>query len=95
MLSEEQVRHIAKLARITLTDAEVKKFSGQLSGILDYMDILNEIDTKNVEPTLQVTGLKNVTRADEVKEFGDSDGLLGCSSLEIKNNQIKVKSVIK
>jgi len=95
MLSEEQVKHIAKLARISLTEAEVKKFSAQLSGILDYVAILNEIDTQNVEPTSQVTGLENVMREDEIKEFSDKEGLLRCSPLEIKNNQIKVKSVIK
>lgn len=48
MLDEKQVRHVAKLARIALTEKEVKKFTGQLSKVLDYMEILKEVDTKNV-----------------------------------------------
>ncbi|OGJ41854.1 asparaginyl/glutamyl-tRNA amidotransferase subunit C, partial [Candidatus Peregrinibacteria bacterium RIFCSPLOWO2_01_FULL_39_12] len=66
MLTEDQVRHIAKLARIRLTDEEVKKFSKQLSGVLDYMDVLNEVDTKKVAETSQVTGLKNVMEEDAI-----------------------------
>lgn len=61
------VGHVAKLANLPLTNAEKKKFEGQLSETLDYVAQLEEIDTKNSEPTSQVTGLENVFREDEVK----------------------------
>lgn len=98
MLSEEQVKHIAKLARIRLADAEIKKFSTQLTDILEYVKILEEVDTKNVEPTSQVTGLQNVLRKDEIGDGGNfaiGENLLKCSPLPVQNNQIKVKPVIK
>lgn len=60
------VSHVAKLANLPLSDAEKKKFEKQLSETLDYVKQLEEIDTKGVEPTSQVTGLENVTREDEV-----------------------------
>ncbi|KKR05399.1 MAG: glutamyl-tRNA(Gln) amidotransferase subunit C, aspartyl-tRNA(Asn)/glutamyl-tRNA (Gln) amidotransferase subunit C [Candidatus Peregrinibacteria bacterium GW2011_GWC2_39_14] len=98
MLSEEEVKHIAKLARIRLTDAEIKKFSTQLTDILEYVKILEEVDVTNVEPTSQVTGLKDVMREDVVGDGGNSvigADLLKCSPLPVQNNQIKVKPVIK
>lgn len=64
-LSITEVRKIANLARIELNKEEEKRHAQTISLVLDYIDILNEVDTKNVEPTSQVTGLKNVVRADE------------------------------
>lgn len=58
------VSHVAKLANLSLTAEETKKFEKQLSDVLQYIDKLNEVDTKNVEPTSQVTGLENVLRED-------------------------------
>jgi aspartyl-tRNA(Asn)/glutamyl-tRNA(Gln) amidotransferase subunit C len=92
-ISQDQVRHVAKLARLNLKDEEVEKFAGQLSNIFDYVDLLNEVDVDGVEPTSQVTGLENVTRPDEVVQFCDPKDLLACSPLPIENDQIKVKSV--
>lgn len=91
MLNEDQVRHVAKLARIKLTDAEVQKFCKQLSGVLDYMKILNEVDVKNVPLTSQVTGLKNVMERDVIM-VGQSNRaeLLKCSELPVDDNQIRV-----
>ena len=65
-LSRDQVKHIAKLARLSLTEEEVEKFQRQLSEVLEYMEVLNEVETEGVEPTAQVTGLENVFREDEV-----------------------------
>ncbi|MFH1533799.1 MAG: Asp-tRNA(Asn)/Glu-tRNA(Gln) amidotransferase subunit GatC [Nitrospirota bacterium] len=96
MLSEKEVRHVAKLARIELTDSEVKKFSGQLSGVLDYMDILKEVDTEGVEETSQVTGLQNVLGADEVVAGRcKREELLECSELPVDDKQIRVLPAIK
>lgn len=65
MISLKDIGHIAKLARLDLSDKEKQKYSKELSEILDYMEKLNEVDTKNIEPTSQVTGLTNVFRKDE------------------------------
>ena len=61
------IKHVASLARIKLTDKEEEKISGELSIILGYIDQLNNINTDDVEPLYQVTGLTNSTRADEYR----------------------------
>jgi len=69
-LKIEDVEHIAKLSRLGLASAEKEKFAEQLSDILSYVDQLNEVDTKNIEPTAQVTGLENVLADDKIEEYG-------------------------
>jgi len=92
-LTDDDVRHIAKLARLAVSDAEVKKFVKELSSILQYVEMLNELDTENVEPTAQVTGLTNVFREDTVRPSeATTEELLGCSPLPIVNNQIETFS---
>ena len=61
-LSHEEVRRIALLARVGITEAETEKLREQLSNILENFEILQEVDTANVSPTAQVTGLENVVR---------------------------------
>lgn len=75
-LSTTEVEHIAKLARLKLTEAEKEKYSGQLSGILDYVEKLSAVDTADVEPTSQVTGLTNIMRDDVVIESGIAEELV-------------------
>jgi len=65
-LTPEEVLHIARLARIALSDAEVQRVTAQLSGILDHFAALSSVDTGNVEPTAHPLPLSNVMRADEV-----------------------------
>ncbi len=55
MINQEQVNHIAKLARIKLTKQEVKKFQKELSAILDYIKTLNEVDVSKIEPTFHAS----------------------------------------
>lgn len=66
-LSEKEVKHVAKLANLNLTPQEVKKFQEQLSEVLAYMEILEEVKTEKTEPTSQVTSLENVFREDKAK----------------------------
>lgn len=66
-LSIDEIKHIAKLANLPLTDEEIKKYDAQLSETLNYVDDLNELDTKNIVPTPQVTGKENEFREDEIK----------------------------
>lgn len=96
MLTEEQVRHIAKLARISLTEEEVKKFTVQIGGVLEYVDILQEVDTEGVPETSQVTGLTNVMEEDVIVPSQSSrEELLGCSELPVESHQIRVPRVVK
>ncbi len=67
-LSVEEVKKIAELARIELTPEEEKRHAETISAVLEYMKILNEVDTKDVPITAQVTGLENVFREDVVRE---------------------------
>lgn len=95
MLSDDEVKHVAKLARIHLKDEEVSLFAKQLSDVLDYMEILNKADVEGVEETSQVTGLENVMEEDEIKKSQSSrEELLDCTELPVDSKQIKVKRTI-
>jgi len=67
-IDEAQVRKVAKLARLELTDAEVEEFTGQLSAILGYVEKMDELDTDDVEPLAHCLPISNVFREDRVKE---------------------------
>ena len=67
-VTPEEVRHIAKLARLRLSDAEQKVMAEQLSSILDYIEQLNELDVSDVEPMSHVLDLVNATREDVVNQ---------------------------
>ena len=66
-LNKEQVERVAQLARLKLTDTEKEAMRSQLSNILDYIDMLSEVDVRDVPPTAQVTDLFNIMRLDEVR----------------------------
>ena len=65
-LSDADVEHVAKLAHLTLTDDEKALYKKQLSEVIDFFEELSEVDTKDVEPTSQTTGLLNRKRKDKV-----------------------------
>ena len=93
-LTKEQVRHIAQLANLQLKDKEVTKFQKQLSDVLGYIDVLNELDTSKVKPTAQVTGLQNVFREDELgKSLTQEEALSGTKNKH--NGYFKVKAIFK
>src|SRR3989338_5854559 len=73
MLTDKEVRHIAQLARIKLTDKEKGKFKKELSLILDYVNKLNELDTENIEPLYQTTGIVNALRPDKHRKDFEMD----------------------
>ena len=66
-ISKEQVEHVAKLARLEVSEDEKATFARQLSGILTYIDQLKELDTTGVEPTATVLPTDNVFRDDEAR----------------------------
>ena len=85
-ITTEQVEHIAKLARIRLTEEEKEKMTKELGAILTYVEKLNEIDTTGVEPTAQVTGLESVFRKD------DGEGRI---KADLIKGYLKVKAVFE
>ncbi|HKP88842.1 MAG TPA: Asp-tRNA(Asn)/Glu-tRNA(Gln) amidotransferase subunit GatC [Thermoleophilaceae bacterium] len=65
MIDRDQVLHVARLARLRLDDAEVERMAGELSGILDHIEKIGELDLDDVEPTSHVIQVENVLREDE------------------------------
>jgi aspartyl-tRNA(Asn)/glutamyl-tRNA(Gln) amidotransferase subunit C len=65
MLSREQVLHVARLARLELTEDEQGRMAEELSKVLDYMETMGELDLADVEPTSHVVAVENALRADE------------------------------
>ncbi|MFH1822642.1 MAG: Asp-tRNA(Asn)/Glu-tRNA(Gln) amidotransferase subunit GatC [Patescibacteria group bacterium] len=95
-LSKKEIQHIANLARLELTEAELKKYGSQLSGVLDWIDQLKEVNTTNIEPTAQVTGLENVWREDIIEEWDDNERKTALKQApELEEGQIKVKRVLE
>lgn len=95
MISQKDVEHIAKLARIELNEKEKEKFSQELSLILDYIKQLNEVDTDDVEPTSQVTGISNALRDDEsVNNLNNQDKIIE-QFPERKETLLKVKAILE
>ena len=95
-LTEDQVRHIAHLARLQLTEVEVARLANELTDILSYVERLSELDTTGVKETHQVTGLSNVTRPDVLPDgpLADPRELLEQSKLEIQDNQLSIKRMM-
>lgn len=92
MLSKEEVQHIAKLARLGLTEDEVGKFQKDLSSILDYIEKLKEVDVRNVSPESHAIEIENVEREDEVKQKTPAEKLTE-QMPEKKDGFLKVKSI--
>jgi aspartyl-tRNA(Asn)/glutamyl-tRNA(Gln) amidotransferase subunit C len=75
-LKPDEVRHIAHLARLGISDEDVERLSGQLSSIIDYFEELKQVDTEGVPPTAYAVDLHNVLRADETAPCTDQADIL-------------------
>lgn len=93
-LTRDDVLKLARLARLELTDAEVEEFSTELTEILQYVEQLQAVDVDGLEPTNQVTGLTNVTRPDEVTDYGYDPKELLKNVPATQDGQIKVNRMI-
>lgn len=93
-LSRDAVLKLAQLSRLKLTDEEIERFREELSSILDYVEVLDKVDTKGLEPTYQVTGLRNVMRRDEVKDYQAKPKELMKNAPAVEKNQFRVKRVL-
>lgn len=93
-LTREEVLHIARLARIGLSDEDVAMFQEQLSEILDHFQLLQELDTGDVEPTAYPLPLENVMRDDEVKPPLHLDQVLANAPLT-EDGALRVRAVLE
>lgn len=66
-ITRKDVEHVALLSRLEIAESDIEKFTGQLDAILEYVDVLEKVNTEGVEPTAHVLPLKNVMRPDEVR----------------------------
>lgn len=85
MISKDEVEHIAKLARLGLTETEIKKFQKELSSILDYVEKLKRVDVSGVAATSHPLSAENITRPDNVSKFKKT----------LISGHLKVKSILK
>jgi len=76
MIDIDQVRKVASLARLQLSEAEEQQFTGQLNSILDYVQQLDELDTKDVPPTTRAIEVSNITRPDTLETFAEREEIL-------------------
>jgi aspartyl-tRNA(Asn)/glutamyl-tRNA(Gln) amidotransferase subunit C len=75
-IDTDMVKHVAHLVRLGITEEEAQTFSGQFTSIIDYFNMLNEVDTENVVPASDITNNKNVLREDVVKPSMDREEFL-------------------
>jgi aspartyl-tRNA(Asn)/glutamyl-tRNA(Gln) amidotransferase subunit C len=93
MLTKEEVKKVAVLARIELTETEVEKFQKDLSTVLEYVEELKKVDTEGLEIVSQVTGLENVQRPD-TEALTDDREAIKRNAPEIKDGYYKVKAIL-
>jgi aspartyl-tRNA(Asn)/glutamyl-tRNA(Gln) amidotransferase subunit C len=93
-LSRDEVLHVARLARIGLTDVDVEKFRHQLSDILDHFDALRQIETTGVEPTTHTLPLENVMAADEPIDSLSAQEVLANAPLQ-HEGYLRVRAVLE
>jgi aspartyl-tRNA(Asn)/glutamyl-tRNA(Gln) amidotransferase subunit C len=93
MLSKDETKHIAGLARIGMSENDLDKFAQDLSVILDWVKQLEVLETGTTEPTAHISGIENVTREDAVKEFLAKKKIIKLFPEE-KDGYAKVKSIL-
>ncbi len=93
-LTPEEVRHIAGLARVGLSDDEVLRFQNQLSQILDYFARLQEVDTEDVPPTAQMLAMHTVMREDEPQPSIDKEEVLA-NAPQREDDHFRVRAILE
>ncbi|GER70689.1 aspartyl/glutamyl-tRNA(Asn/Gln) amidotransferase subunit C [Weizmannia acidilactici] len=93
-ISKEQVKHVANLARLEMSEAEVEKFTKQLGDIIHFAESLNELDTTGVPPTTHVLEIRNVMREDVVEEGLPRDLVLK-NAPDTQDGQIRVPTIVE
>ena len=93
-ITNDDVRHLAQLSSLQMSDAEVESLRAGIEKIINYINQLDELDTDGVEPTYQVTGLQNVWRDDEIIDSSVSRQQLLALAAEQSDNCVKVPKVL-
>ncbi len=93
-LTPEEVKHIARLARVGLSEDEMSRFQDQLSQILDYFQRLQEADTENVPPTAHTLAMHNVMRDDEPRPSFDKEDILS-NAPQREGDLFRVRAVLE
>lgn len=92
-LTHEEVKNIAELAKLDLTDEEIERYAGQLSAILGYFQRLQELDTSHIAPTASVLPLQNVMR-DDMPGAPLSPEQVIANAPDSEDNQFRVSAVL-
>jgi aspartyl-tRNA(Asn)/glutamyl-tRNA(Gln) amidotransferase subunit C len=92
--TRDDVLKLARLARIDLGEDEIEQFTREFNDILQYVEQLQKVDVTGLQPTSQVTGLTNVTRDDEIRDYGYTPAKLLENVPAVQDSQIKVKRMI-
>ncbi|MCA9330273.1 Asp-tRNA(Asn)/Glu-tRNA(Gln) amidotransferase subunit GatC [Candidatus Saccharibacteria bacterium] len=93
-LTRDDVLKLARLSKLKLTEDEISKFRAELGEILEYVNILSEVDVKDKKPTTQVTGLVNVMRDDKLVDYQADQQALLKNLPGRQGNYIKVRRVL-
>jgi aspartyl-tRNA(Asn)/glutamyl-tRNA(Gln) amidotransferase subunit C len=93
IIDTKTVKHVATLARMGITEEEAQKFSGQFSAIIEYFNMLNEVDTENVIPASDIANAENVLREDEVKPSMNREEFLK-NAPKSERGYVKVPTVL-
>ena len=93
-INKDQVKKVAKLARIELDESQIEKHSDQLEKILDYINQLEKIDTDGIPPTTRAIEVINVLRKDQKDDYNDKDDLINLAP-SIEDKFFKVPKIIK
>ncbi|MBC7546387.1 Asp-tRNA(Asn)/Glu-tRNA(Gln) amidotransferase subunit GatC [Candidatus Saccharibacteria bacterium] len=93
-ISRNDIVKLARLARLELSEAEIDEYVLEMSEIIGYVDLLQSVDVTGLKPTNQVTGLTNVTRLDEVVDYGYDLAALRSNVPGMQDDHIKVRRMI-
>lgn len=93
-ITVDDVQKLAQLSAISISDDDAARLAAQLVDILGYVEQLGEVDTNGLQPTYQVTGLENVSRPDEIIDYGLSRDDLLANAPESEDGAIKVERVL-
>jgi len=94
-ITTDEVRHLARLSSLRLDEGELVNLTNDIEQILQYVDQLADLDTDNIEPTYQVTGLTNVFRDDEIIDYSlSTEQMIELSEGGVENKQVKVPKVL-
>lgn len=92
-VDKDEIMHIAKLAALNIKEDEIEEYRKNLQDILNFADIVNSVNTDNVNETIGSTSNSNMFRKDEIKKFNDKEALLQ-NAPEKQNNMFSIPKVI-